>query len=423
MDYFTRKSGKLFCESVSLTRLAERYGTPLYVYSLRTFVRHYKIASRAFGDIPHSIFFSAKANSNLTLLKVIADLGGGCDVVSLGEYKAARKAGIKRVIFSGAGKRPDEIEAALKGGLEFFGVESENELELIEKIATRLGKTAPISLRLNPDVNPITHKYIATGLKTEKFGIPAGRAIKIYKYISQSDRLKPVGISMHLGSQIQTVKPFVEGFRKLKAIFRLLLEQRIVLSHIDLGGGWAAPFTKNQKLPGPSDYIKALVPQMKGLGVEFIVEPGRSLVGNAGVLVTKVIYLKTGYSRKFAIVDAGMNDLIRPALYDADHRIEPVLLRGGRSTKYDVVGPICESSDTFSKKTALSALHQGDLLCLFTVGAYGQSMASNYNSRLRSAEVLVRGNRDYLIRERENYTDLWRKQKLIDLKNLQKIKP
>jgi len=385
-------------------------------------VRHYKIASRAFGDIRHSIFYSAKANSNLTLLKAIADLGGGCDVVSLGEYKTARKAGIKKIIFSGAGKQAHEIESALKGGLKFFGVESENELKLLESIASRLGKIAQVSLRINPDVDPKTHRHIATGLKSEKFGIPANQAVRIYQYIAQSTHLKAVGLSMHLGSQIQTVRPYIEGFGKLKQIYDRLLEQKIVLTYIDLGGGWAAPYAKNQRLPEPSDYIKSLIPQMRGVEVEFIVEPGRSLVGNAAVLVAKIIYLKEGYAKKFAIIDAGMNDFIRPALYGAYHRVEPVVSRQGQTIKADVVGPICESADTFARKITLTGLREGDLLCLFTAGAYGQSMASNYNSRLRPAEVLVSGNEDYLIRKREEYKDLWQKQRLINLKNIQQIK-
>ena len=422
MDYFIRKTNKLYCEAVPLERLADRYGTPLYVYSLRTFVRHYKIASRAFGKIPHGIFYSAKANTNPTFLKAIARLGGGSDVVSLGEYLAARRAGIRRIIFSGAGKQDFEIKAALKGGLDFFGVESENELFLIEKIAQKLGKTAPISLRVNPDVDPKTHPHIATGLKTEKFGIPANQAIRLYSYAAASEYLNPVALSMHLGSQIKSTKPFVEGFKKLKAIYRGLLEQNIVLEHIDLGGGWAVPFRREQKLPGPSKYIKALIPQMKGLDVEFIVEPGRSLVGNAGVLLTRIIYLKKGYDRKFAIVDAGMNDMIRSALYQAEHRIEPVINRKGKAESVDIVGPICESSDTFARKLFLTGLREGDLLCLFTTGAYGFAMASNYNSRPRPAEVLVSGRSDFLIRERESYEDLWRKQKSIDLKNINRLK-
>ena len=422
MDYFVRKNGRLYCESVPLTRLAAKYGTPLYVYSLRTFVRHFKIASMAFGDIRHAIFYSAKANSNLTLLKAIANLGGGSDVVSIGEYLSARKAGIKRIIFSGAGKQEHEITESLRKGLDFYGVESENELQLIEKVARKLNKTAPISLRVNPDVDPKTHHHIATGLRTEKFGIPANKVLKIYRYMAQSKYLDPVAISMHLGSQIQTTKPFVEGFGKLKQLYIELLEQNIVLKHIDLGGGWAAPFTKKHKLPGPSAYIKALVPQMRGLDVEFIVEPGRSLVGNAGVLLSKIVYIKDGYGKKFVIIDAGMNDLIRPALYSAIHRVEPVTARKGKSFKADVVGPICESADTFARKTSFTGLREGDLLCLFTTGAYGQSMASNYNSRLRSAEVLVKGSKDYLIRERESYSDIWKKQKSIDLKNIKLMK-
>jgi diaminopimelate decarboxylase len=422
MDYFLRKNKDLYCESVPLARLAKEYGTPLYVYSLRTFVRHLKIASRAFGDIKHAIFYSAKANSNLSLLKAVAGLGGGCDVVSLGEYLAARKAGVKRIIFSGVGKQVREIEEALKGGVDFFGVESENELRIIEKIARKLKRIAPVSLRVNPDVDPKTHKYISTGLKTEKFGIPANRTIGIYKEIAHNKHLIPVGISMHLGSQVETVEPFIDGFLKIKRIFRSLLEQNIILKHIDLGGGWAAPFKKNQHLPGPSDYVKALLPEMSGLEAEFIVEPGRSVVGNAGVLITKVIYLKKGYARRFAIVDAGMNDFIRTALYQKFHRLEQVKLRKGESFKYDVVGPVCESADTFAVDIRFEGLHEGDLLCLFTAGAYGFSMSSNYNSRLRPAEVLVNGNKVFLVRERERYEDIWRKQKLFRLGPVQKLK-
>jgi len=422
MDYFVRKKGKLYCESVSLEKLAAKYGTPLYVYSLRTFVRHFKIASKAFGKINHAIFYSAKANTNLTLLHTIAVMGGGCDVVSLGEYLSARKAGIKRIIFSGAGKQAFEIEEALKKGLDFFGVESENELYLIEKIAKKLGVKAPVSLRVNPDVDPKTHHHIATGLRTEKFGIPANQAVRIYQYIDHSKYLTAKGISMHLGSQIQTTKPFIEGFAKLKQLYDHLVEQNIILKHIDLGGGWAAPFTRGQKIPMPADYIKALTKQMKGLDVEFIVEPGRSLIGNAGVMLTKVVYIKQGYGKKFVIVDAGMNDLIRPALYSAIHRIEPVINRKGEPIIADVVGPICESADTFGRKLRFDNLHEGDVLCLFTTGAYGHSMSSNYNSRLRPAEILVKGNQDFLIRERESFTDLWKKQKSIDLKNIQQMK-
>lgn len=415
MDYFIRKRNQLYCEDLALSDLADKYKTPLFVYSLRTFVRHFNVASQAFADIPHAVFYSAKANSNLSLLKVIAGLGGGCDVVSLGEYLAARKAGIKRIIFSGVGKQDFEIEAALKKGLDFFGVESENELRLIEKIAARIKKRAPVSLRVNPDVDPKTHKYIATGLKTEKFGIPSAQAEELYHFISKSNHLSAVGISMHLGSQIMTTQPFVEGFKKLKHIFGRLKEKGIKLKHIDLGGGWAVPFTRDQKFPGPSDYIKALLPQIRDIDAEFIVEPGRSLIGNAGVLVSKVLYIKRGDTKHFVIADAAMNDLIRPALYGASHRIEPVVQRKNKLITADVVGPICESGDTFAVNVELSSLREGDLICIFTAGAYGYSMASNYNSRLRPAEVLVKGNRDYMIRERENYPDLWRKQRFLDI--------
>jgi diaminopimelate decarboxylase len=422
VDYFIRRRGELYCEAIPLKRLAEKYGTPLYIYSLRTFVRHFKVAERAFGDIPHAVFYSAKANSNLTLLNVIARLGGGCDIVSLGEYLSARKAGIRRIIFSGVGKQAQEIERALEGGLDFFGVESEGELQSIAEIAARRGKIAPVSLRVNPDVDPRTHPYIATGLKSEKFGIPAAKAIALYKYISQSKHLKAVGISMHLGSQIQSVKPFVEGLARLKKIVGKLAEQRIVFKHIDIGGGWAVPFARGQKLPGPSDYVKALIPQMKGMNCEFIIEPGRSLIGNAGALLSKVVYIKSGQGKKFVIVDSGMNDFIRTALYGKFHRLEPVSDRGGKSVRIDVVGPVCESSDAFGRKILLSMPRPGDYLCLFTAGAYGYSMASNYNSRLRPAEVLVDGSKDYLIRQREDYNDLWKKQKLIKLESAPRLK-
>ena len=422
MDYFIRKRGELYCEAIPLKRLADKYGTPLYVYSLRTFVRHFKVAEHAFGEIPHAVFYSAKANSNLTLLNVIARLGGGCDVVSLGEYLSAKKAGVKRIIFSGVGKRAEEIEKALRGGLDFFGVESKSELELIAQIAAGLGKVAPISLRINPDVDPRTHPYIATGLKSEKFGIPAAKATALYKYISQSKHLKAVGISMHLGSQIQSVKPFVEGLSRLIKIVGRLAEQKIVLQHIDIGGGWAVPFARGQKLPGPSDYVRALIPQMRAMHREFIIEPGRSLIGNAGVLVSKVVYIKSGQAKKFVIIDAGMNDFIRTALYGKFHRLEPVRDRGGRPVRVDVVGPVCESSDAFGRKILLSMPNPGDYLCLRTAGAYGYSMASNYNSRLRPAEVLVDGSKEYLIRQREEYGDLWKRQKPIKLERAPRIR-
>ncbi|MBN2246413.1 MAG: diaminopimelate decarboxylase [Candidatus Aminicenantes bacterium] len=415
MDYFIRKHNKLYCEELALSDIADKYRTPLFVYSLRTFVHHFKIASQAFRDIPHAVFYSAKANSNLSLLKIIAGLGGGCDVVSLGEYLAARKAGIKRIVFSGVGKQDFEIEETLRKGLDFFGVESENELRLIEKIAAKLKKRAPVSLRVNPDVDPKTHKYIATGLKSEKFGIPFREAEELYHFISNCSHLSAVGISMHLGSQILTTEPFVQGFKKLKHIFGRLKEKGIKLKYIDLGGGWAVPFTREQRFPGPSDYISALFPQMQNIDAEFIVEPGRSLIGNAGVLLSKVIYIKEANGKKFVITDAAMNDLIRPALYGASHRIKPVLDREGKSIIADVVGPICESSDIFAVNVELSNLREGDLICIFTAGAYGYSMASNYNSRLRPAEVLIDGNQNYLIRERESYPDLWRKQKLLKL--------
>jgi len=413
MNYFNRRRGELFCERVSLIRLADRYGTPLYVYSLKTLVRHLRVVSQAFGSLPHSVFYSAKANSNLTLLHLIAELGHGCDVVSVGEYLTARKAGVKRIIFSGVGKKEEEIKTALKGGIEFFGVESAGELKTIEKIAASLKIAAPISLRVNPNVDPRTHRHIATGLEKEKFGISPNEAETLYLKINSSRWLKAVGISMHIGSQIRSVKPFVEASGKLKSLYLKLLAQGVRLRYFDLGGGWAAPYSKSDKTAMPDDYVRAMLPHLRNLQVEFIVEPGRSIIANAGVLLARVIYIKQGVGKTFAIIDAGMNDLIRPALYDAHHVIEPVVVRNGRRRQTDVVGPICENADSFAKGIKLQSLKEGDLLCIFTAGAYGVSMASNYNSRPRPAEVLVDDTRTYLIREREKISDLWRKQKLI----------
>ncbi len=413
MNYFDRRRGELFCEKVPLTSLADKYGTPLYVYSLKTIVRHLRVVSSAFAGLSHSVFYSVKANSNLTLLRIIAELGYGCDVVSIGEYLTAKRAGVKRIIFSGVGKREDEIERALKGGVVFFGVESANELETIDKIAGKLKIAAPVSLRVNPDVNPLTHRHIATGLKKEKFGIPAGEAEGLYLKIKSKKWLNPVGISMHIGSQIRSVKPFVEASMKLKSLFSKLLAKGIRLRYFDLGGGWAAPYSKSDKTAMPDDYVRALLPHISGLQAEFIVEPGRSIIGNAGVLLARVIYIKQGAGKRFAVIDAGMNDFIRPALYGAHHVVEPVIFRGNRRYSTDVVGPICENADSFARGIKLQSLKEGDLLCIFTAGAYGFSMASNYNSRPKPAEVIVDDTKSYLIRERETVSDLWRKQKLV----------
>jgi diaminopimelate decarboxylase len=418
MDYFTRKDGQLYCEKIPIAQLADKYGTPLYIYSLKTFTRHLDVVSSAFGELPHDIFYSVKANSNISLLRIVGELGYGCDVVSFGEYLIARKAGIKKIIFSGVGKTDYEIAESMKGGLLFFGAESENELLAIEKIARKLGKKAPISIRINPDVDPKTHHHIATGLREEKFGIPAEQAVSIYRRMAKSRYLKPVGVSMHIGSQVITVKPYIEAVEKMAELFGRLSEQKILLRYLDLGGGWAAPFERDHKVPMPSDYVKAILPSIAGLKASIFVEPGRSIVGNAGVLVSRVIYVKKARGKQFAIVDSGMNDFIRPALYDGHHRIEPVNLKTRTKNIYDVVGPICENADTFARGIQLPKVGENDLLCLFTAGAYGYSMSSNYNSRLKAAEILVDGDKDYLIRERETYKDLWRKQRFIKINHL-----
>ncbi|OGC94903.1 MAG: diaminopimelate decarboxylase [candidate division Zixibacteria bacterium RBG_16_53_22] len=408
MDFFHYKNGELHCEDVPVRKIAEKYSTPTFIYSLKTLARHFKVTSRAFGDIPHIICYAAKANPNLAILRVAALCGAGCDVVSEGELRSALKAGINKnkIVFSGVGKTDDEIAAAVKAGILFICAESMPELETIASTAGRLGKVARVAVRVNPDIDPGTHPYIATGLKETKFGMDERSALQAYRFCSRSRWLAPVGISMHIGSQVETTRPYFEAAAMIVSLFKHLWKQNIRLKYIDIGGGWAAHFRHDNKLPSPEDYVSAVKDLFTGLPVTAIAEPGRSVVGNAGIFVMRVIVVKRNPVKNFCIVDGGMNDFLRPALYGARHAVEPVAPRKGRKGVYDVVGPVCENSDFFAFGVKMPIIRSGDLIALFTAGAYGATMSSNYNSRPRAAEVAVAGKKIILVRRREKLADL-----------------
>ena len=408
MDYFHYKKGELYCEDVRICDIAEKFSTPAYIYSLKTLVRHFKVTSEAFGDIPHIVCYAAKANPRLAILKIAALCGAGCDVVSIGELKAAIMAGVSRnkIVFSGVGKTDEEIEVALKGRILFICAESIQELESISRIARKLRRAAPVAIRVNPDIDPGTHPYIATGLRTTKFGLDEGTAVEAFQKCHKDKWLNPIGISMHIGSQVETVAPYVAATRKIVDLYKYLWKQNIELKYIDVGGGWAAHFRHDNSLPHPDDYVSAMKGLFDGLPVTVIAEPGRALVGNAGILIMRVIAVKRGPTKTFCIVDAGMSDFLRPALYGAHHPIEPVKESSAPKTEYEVVGPVCENSDFLGKSVVIPAVNRGDLLSLFTAGAYGSTMSSNYNSRARATEVAVAGKKVILIRKRETFEDL-----------------
>ncbi|MEE9553502.1 MAG: diaminopimelate decarboxylase [candidate division Zixibacteria bacterium] len=412
MDYFNYRDGQLYCEDVSVRDLAAEYSTPLYIYSLKTFVSHLNNLSIAFGDLPHIVCYAVKSNSNLALLKTAALCGVGADIVSGGELRLTIKAGIKkeRIVFSGVGKTDDEIEQAIRTGILFICAESIAEIESIAKIARKLKIKAPVAVRVNPEIDPKTHPYIATGLKESKFGMTETEAKKAFKFCVGEKWLDPVGISMHIGSQLESIRPYVASVSKIIALYKYLWKQSIGLKYIDIGGGWAAHFDPALKLPYPQDYVSAVSELLRKLPATVVAEPGRSMIGNAGILVMKVIRTKKNRAKNYCIVDAGMNDFLRPPLYGAKHRIEPVVRSKGQKS-YDVVGPVCESSDFFAKSIRLPAQKSGDLLALFTAGAYGRVMGSNYNARIGAAEVAVAGNNVLVIRERESYKDLERGQR------------
>jgi diaminopimelate decarboxylase len=409
VNHFQSKAGQLFAEGVSLARIAGQVGTPAYVYSAATLLRHHDVVAEAFDQRPTLLCFSVKSNSNLAVLRLLAQRGAGFDIVSGGELGRVLAAGgdPRKTVFSGVGKTEAEMAAALRAGILIFNVESAEELDALDRVGRRLKKRAAFSLRVNPDVDAKTHRHIATGKADTKFGVPFGEAVALYE---KSRRLKGVyakGVDCHIGSQLTTTAPVREAVGKVAGLYRGLLARGHALSHLDVGGGLGITYTV-EKPPTVAAYARAVLEPLRGLPATLVLEPGRVLVGNAGVLLTRVLYRKLTRSGGFLIVDAGMNDLMRPALYDATHGIVAVKPRRGKKTVWDVVGPVCESTDTLGKKRAFGPLQPGDLLAVQSAGAYGMSMASNYNSRVRPAEVLVQGKTFRVVRARETPQDLWR---------------
>ncbi|MBU0485099.1 MAG: diaminopimelate decarboxylase [Proteobacteria bacterium] len=406
MHHFTFQDDKMFCESVPVEKIARTVGTPFYLYSAATLTQHFKAFDDPFSDIPHISCFATKACSNIAILKLFANLGGGADIVSGGELFRALQAGVdpKRIVYSGVGKTESEMEYGLQSGILQFNVESEQELEALQKTAARLKMKAPVSFRINPDVDPKTHAYISTGMAKNKFGIPIDQAEKIYATAQAMANIEITGVSCHIGSQLTKLSPFIEALQKVKLFITRLRQAEIKISHLDLGGGLGIQYDEESP-PHPREYAKAIKEELQGMNCTLILEPGRVIVGNAAILVTKVLYTKKG-QKKFIIVDAGMNDLVRPSLYDAFHAMKLVNRKELNLEVADVVGPICETGDFLARDKELPVCKSDDLLAVMSAGAYGFTMSSNYNSRPRVAEVLVNGNDFFEIRRRETYEDL-----------------
>ncbi len=414
MDYFNYRDNKLFAEDIAVEDIVSQYGSPCYVYSRATFERHWQAFDQAFGNHPHLVCYAVKANSNIAILNILARLGSGFDIVSLGELKRVLAAGgsPEKIIFSGVGKRQDEIIVALKTGIRCFNIEVPGELDRINRIAGELGLIAPVSFRVNPDVDAQTHPYISTGLKENKFGIDIQQALTEYRRADQMEHIQVLGIDCHIGSQLTDTSPFLAALDKVLALATTLEQEEIKLHHLDLGGGLGIRYQDEQP-PSPKDYVSALLQRLSNKPYQISLEPGRAIAGNAGILVTRVEYLKPTEFKNFAIVDAAMNDLIRPALYSAWQDIIPVnKLSSAGMQSWDIVGPVCETGDFLGKDRNLS-LSPGDLLAVRSSGAYGFTMSSNYNSRPRAAEIMVDGNQAHLIRERESIEQLWLGEKLL----------
>ena len=412
-----RNSQELHCEAVSIRSLADKFGTPLYAYSATAIKQRFQTLDAAFDGHVHTLCYAVKANSNLSILRLLAQLGAGFDVVSGGELErvlVADRRASRRVVFSGVGKTPEEMDAALRAGILMFNLESEAELHVLAERAARLRKTAHFAFRVNPDVNAGTHPYIATGLHEHKFGVPIGEARALYALAAEQDWLEPIGVSVHIGSQITNVTPFRETMERVLALVRQLLDDGLNIGYIDAGGGLGISYENDPKLALPKLarlYAKALLAPLRKTDLHLLLEPGRSIVAPAGALVTRKLYSKENDGRHFAIVNAAMNDLIRPSLYGAYHEIVPVTLPAGNKVPWspaDVVGPICESGDFFARRRELPPVEPGELLAILDAGAYGMVLSSNYNTRPRAAEVLVEGSRTRLIRRRETLRDLLR---------------
>ena len=411
MDHFLYRNGQLHAEDVALADIAATVGTPFYCYSTATLTRHYHLFTEALSPLPHLVCFAIKSLSNIAVLKTLGDLGAGMDVVSGGEYLRARAAGVpgSRIVFSGVGKTQTEMRMALEGGIRQFNVESEPELRALSEVAHSLGLTAPITIRVNPDVDARTHEKIATGKKDNKFGIPIGRASDVYAEAARLPGIKVIGIDVHIGSQLTELEPFEQAYLKVAELAQRLRAEGHEISRLDLGGGLGIPYERsNEAPPLPADYGALIKRTVGHLGCEIEIEPGRLISGNAGVLVSRVIYVKEGEGRDFLILDAAMNDLVRPSMYGAHHDIVPLVQAapGTESQPYDVVGPVCETGDTFAKARNLAPLAAGDMVAFRSAGAYGAVMASEYNSRPLIPEVLVKDDQFAVIRGRPSFDEM-----------------
>lgn len=418
MNFFEYRDGQLWAENVKVKDIADSVGTPLYIYSYETIKRHINVFTEAFKYFPHIICYALKANPNGAILRILSKFGAGADIVSSGELFRALEAGIppQKIVYAGVGKRDDEIIYAIEKGILMFNVESSEELHRINHIANTMGVKVPVALRVNPDINPETHPYITTGLKKYKFGIPIEEATSLYRIAKSFFNIEVVGIHKHIGSQITKVSPFVDAIERIITLYDGFIEEGIPIRYINMGGGLGITYS-DETPPDPAGLAKEVLPLMKNRNITLILEPGRSIVGNAGIFVTKVLYRKETSEKTFLIVDGGMNDLIRPSLYSAYHHIQPVLQSSRKKVTADVVGPICESGDFFAKGRQIEAMEQGEFLAVMSTGAYGFSMSSNYNSRPRVAEVLVKGDEFAIITEKETFHDLIRLERIPDFLN------
>jgi diaminopimelate decarboxylase len=418
MHLFRYIKDELYCEDVPIRRICEEVGTPVFIYSRGTLERHFKVFQEPFVSLDHIICYSMKACSNLAILRLFANMGGGADIVSGGELYRALKAGVPppKIVYSGVGKKSSEMDEALAADILLFNVESEAELDLLDQRAQALGKTARIAVRVNPDVDPLTHPYISTGLKKNKFGIDVARSVEIYRKAKSLKGVEPIGVDCHIGSQLTELAPILEAVDRLRELIGVLRSEGLDIRYLDIGGGLGIPYD-DETPPPPSAYGSAVVDQVANLNVTLILEPGRVLVGNAGILATRVLYQKKSQEKNFVIVDAAMNDLIRPSLYKAHHSVWEVDKKEANAgtegrVLADLVGPICESGDFLAQARDMDAVRSGDLLAIMSAGAYGFSMSSNYNSRPRAAEALVDGAKFHIIRARETYEDLVRGERI-----------
>jgi len=413
VTHFGYENGELRAEAVPLSEIAKRYGTPCYVYSRAALTEAYLGFDTAFAGRDHLLCYAVKANASLAVLNLLARLGSGFDIVSGGELARVLAAGgdARKIVFSGVGKSADEMRQALAAGILCFNVESESELTRLESIAAETGKTASVSLRINPDIDPRTHPYIATGLRESKFGVPYKEALALYRRARELPHLAIAGIGCHIGSQITELEPFVAALDRTLELADCLYAEGMAVTHVDIGGGLGIRY-QHESPPAIRDYARAVTARLGARAVKLLLEPGRALVGHAGVLLMRVEYLKHGAERNFAVVDAAMNDLMRPALYDAYHEVLPVIHRAGNGKAYEIVGPVCETGDFLARDRTL-VVHEGDLLAIAAAGAYGMSMSSNYNGRPRAAEVMVDGNEPHLVRERETVAGLMAGEKLL----------